>query len=155
DWRMLRTVRQDVRGVIVVHQIPQHRIAVESRRVSGSANAMLPDVRLTDLVRQINSFRELHEGWDGDRAPPPSVTSIQRAIEIALLSPRLPDEVDPDAIGGVALWFYVDDGRSMMISIRNDGRAAVCAYHSNSPVPDVKIVTDASSAARLVGESLA
>jgi hypothetical protein len=105
-------------------------------------------------VNQIRLLGELQRDWDGDGAPAPSPLAIRRAIEIVAQLHQLPDEVDPDAVGGIALWFYGNDGRSMMVGVRNDGRSAVCSYQLNSPIPDVKTVRDATSVAALVRTSI-
>jgi hypothetical protein len=55
---------------------------------------------------------------------------------------RVPDEVDPDAIGGVALWFYEGDGRKTMVGVRNEGRSVVCVYAAGADIPEVNVSDD-------------
>lgn len=153
-----RIVQLDSRGVLSVCRLDSAggpRVVLRHTQTAGSTDRTSPpSANLVGTVNQIRLLGELQRDWDGDGAPAPSPLAIRRAIEIVAQLHQLPDEVDPDAVGGIALWFYGNDGRSMMVGVRNDGRSAVCSYQLNSPIPDVKTVRDATSVAALVRTSI-
>jgi hypothetical protein len=98
-----------------------------------------------ELSPALESLGGLQHGWDGDGAPAPSATALARTRALLGRLIRRPDEIDPDAIGGVALWFYFGgaDGRKVMVGIRNeDGRGVLCSYHHARAIPEVEVFTD-------------
>jgi hypothetical protein len=86
----------------------------------------------------------LRDGWDGDESPAPSPESIERARDLIQNLARTPDEVDPDAVGGVALWFYFENRARLMVGIRNSGDVLLCAYEPQNPIPGITLVTEAN-----------
>ena len=112
------------------------------------ANGHLSDPVESSARRPVALFQpleRLEHGWDGDGAPAPSQAAVDRARRLVESIGRLPDEVDPDALGGVALWFYESDGRKTMIGVRNEGRSVVCAYDVGADVPGVSVFGDAEA----------
>lgn len=71
----------------------------------------------------------LQEGWDGEGAPVPSTAAIEVSRKVIAYFADLgvlPSEVDPDVLGGVAIWFSSaktdnTDGRYVWVSCMNDG----------------------------------
>lgn len=151
-------VRLDSHGTIYVCNLATVAgppLIVRHIRTAGSTEqALTANIKMVEVVREIESLQQLQPDWDGDGAPAPSPEAIQRALEVVARVHRLPDDVDPDAVGGIALWFYGDDGRMVMVGVRNDGRAAVCSYQPDSHIPAVKTVWDAASVAVLVRASI-
>lgn len=164
DWRgCLSVVSQDTGGdlhVVIYGLSNWSRVGFKQNPTSTvtETNLSPPDANVAAFIQRLNSLRQLQHGWDGDEAPEPSAVAIRLALEIATLShtmiQRWPDEVDPDAVGGIALWFYDKDGSAIMVGIRNDGRSAICSYRQNSPIPDVKIVSGAVLTAAAIRASL-
>ncbi len=83
----------------------------------------------TMLEAQISKLAVLQDGWDGHGAVRPNDRAVEsaRAMLGKLFSEDLPPtEIDPDACGGVALWFYQTDPeghdlRAATIECHNDG----------------------------------
>jgi hypothetical protein len=159
NWHgRLDVVERDSRGSLCVVSVrlpyaPRMRMS-ESQTAGSTATSPVVRADLAAIARQVVELQSLPHGWDGDDAPAPSPVAISRAIEIVGLVPRLPDEVDPDAVGGVALWFY-GDGNTAMVGVRNSGLVTVCTYRQGTSVPEVSVVLDAVSAADLVTRGLA
>lgn len=85
---------------------------------------------VTDVFgNQIALISALNDDWDDDGAPAPSTTAIHNARKYADETRslgRAPDSIAADAIGGVVLWFFVEDdaGRDVRwgsIECHNDG----------------------------------
>jgi hypothetical protein len=82
-----------------------------------------------ELLGRIQYLSRLQPGWDGDGASIPSELAIRNAEYIVK---RLPgwlkiEEIDPDAIGGIALWVSLSqtkfkDSRRAWFECRNTGR---------------------------------
>jgi hypothetical protein len=81
----------------------------------------------SDLESRLRELSELQDGWDGDGASAPSATAIHRARRI-LAETRAPDEVDPDAVGGVAIWYRGPGNRDVACYCRNGGDVLVVSY---------------------------
>ena len=110
-----------------------------------------------ELSPALESLGRLEHGWDGDGAPAPSARALERTRALLSRLTRRPDEIDPDAIGGVALWFYFDgaDGRKVMVGIRNeDGRGVLCSYRHARGIPEVEVFTDDAKLAAQVNSRL-
>ena len=91
-----------------------------SNPATESRSAELPDVVVDsgvvrhylarveqDLQRQIEQCIALQDDWDDDGATAPTVAAGQRATEtvrLLLEGSLVPDEVTPDAMGGLAVW---------------------------------------------------
>ena len=105
----------------------------------------------TDLFARLECLAKLQDGWDGDEAPAPAPATITRARGLINLVGRLPDEIDPDAVGGIALWFYSRSAAMVMIGLRNNGAAVICAYSQGSEIPEVAC---AASDRELLGKAL-
>jgi hypothetical protein len=105
--------------------------------------SQLPRDDRSGLLRRLSSFDCLEHGWDGDDAPAPSGEACRRALSLIEGAARPPDEVDPDAAGGIALWFYSRDGRKVMVGLRNEGnRAVLCSYAQASATPEVAVFSN-------------
>lgn len=109
------------------------------------AQAMTPNVYgpskplsplVADLVRRINSMKELGANWDGYGAEPPSALARDWSIRVLeLLAPEgpYPSSVSPSAEGGVAISFLAR-GRVATIECLNDGSVfAVRSDRVNDP----------------------
>lgn len=107
---------------------------------SGNAEAGPP------IMARINGFSKLEHDWDSDGAFAPN----QEAIEIARMLVRdmatIPDDIGPDAIGGVALMFcrfgaevsvYLWNSGARLLSISRSGKTEVKNY------PDVEALRQA------------
>lgn len=77
------------------------------------------------LALRFEELRQLQDGWDGDAGerlgpcPAPSQLALERAESIArqrIAAGETIDYIDPDVIGGVAIWIGKD-----WISVMNDG----------------------------------
>lgn len=75
------------------------------------------------LSARFEELRQLADGWDGDvdaaPSPRPSPLALERAEAIArerVAAGETIDCIDPDVIGGVAIWIGME-----WISVMNDG----------------------------------
>lgn len=107
------------------------------------------------LLKRLEAFHALTNGWDGDDAPAPTENAITRARRLVDLIGRFPDEIDPDAVGGIAVWFYLDSGAKLMLGLRNSGAAVICSYAAGAPLPSVTCVGDDESLLQTIGQSFA
>jgi hypothetical protein len=83
---------------------------------------------MTDaLESRLRELSELRDGWDGDGSSAPSAVAIHRARRI-LAETRVPDEIDPDAVGGVAIWYRGPGNRDVACYCRNGGDVLVVSY---------------------------
>lgn len=89
---------------------------------------MMPTLDLEDRLR---SLSDLRDGWDGDGASAPSAVAIYRTRRI-LAETKVPDEVDPDAAGGVAIWYRGPGRRDVACYCRNNGDVAVVSYQDGA-----------------------
>jgi hypothetical protein len=85
----------------------------------------------SDLESRLRELSELRDGWDGDGASAPSATAIHHARRI-LAGARVPDEVDPDAVGGVAFWYRGPGRRDVACYCRNGGDVVVVSYQDGA-----------------------
>jgi hypothetical protein len=79
------------------------------------------------LKSRLRELSELRDGWDGDGASAPRAVAIYRAGRI-LAETKAPDEVDPDAVGGVAIWYRGPGNRDVACYCRNGGDVIVVSY---------------------------
>ena len=83
---------------------------------------------MNDAVEsRLRELSELRDGWDGDGASAPSTVAIHRARRI-LAGVKVPDAVDPDAVGGVAIWYHGPDRRDVACYCRNGGDVVIVSY---------------------------
>lgn len=115
------------------------RVFVPSITSSSSAQFQ---IKIAELIARLDQLRTLDDGWDGDGAAAPSNAALTSARDALHQLGRLPDEIDADAIGGIALWFYSNCGRQVMIGIRNRGRVVVCTYSTADAIPNVAVARD-------------
>lgn len=75
-----------------------------------------------DAIARLEYLRSTKEGWgaDGDE-PAPSSIAIDKAIGIVKCI--VPDAIDLDAMGGIALWFYGEN--RLWIHVKNDGTSVL------------------------------
>jgi hypothetical protein len=73
--------------------------------------------RRSYCLAQLEAFRAVQDNWDEDGASAPSTLSINKAI--ALVKCVVPDEVDLDVMGGIALYFYGEN--RLWIHVNNSG----------------------------------
>lgn len=86
---------------------------------------------MAPIRREFWTLARLAEGWDGDRAPPPSPLACERAhlvVTLALARGLPPTRMVPDVMGGLSVyWFGVErtagGGHRLAasLSIDNDG----------------------------------
>jgi hypothetical protein len=92
---------------------------------------------------QLMLLSKLQDNWDGDDAPAPAKEALQRTRTFLDGLKRQPDDIDADALGGVALWFYFDD-HEIMIGIYNEAKSVLCFYEHKGPLSKVNSFADDS-----------
>jgi hypothetical protein len=93
---------------------------------------------IEELVARLGALSDLPSGWDGSGdgiwdgggAPAPNALAIQRAGDVARAITKRPHAVDPDANGGIAIWYYGPDRRDVACYCRNSGDIAIVSYRS-------------------------
>lgn len=85
-----------------------------------------------ELTKRIEYLRTLRDNWDEEDAQAPSEMAIALAERACRELDQVPDEVDPDAAGGVAFWFYRSNGTGNVkagVFIRNNGTFVITGNH--------------------------
>lgn len=100
-------------------------------------------------------LKQLQYGWDFDNAPNPNNEAIKQAEYIVEnIKNNQPDEIDPDAVGGVTLFFYSkNDNKYIMISIRNTGKI-IFSLNESKKANEVKVFIDSNTAIEYINYSL-
>ena len=68
-------------------------------------------------------LRKLKPNWNGEGAAPPNDLALDNALQVLeMVEDLVILDVDPDAVGGVAIWVERPDGRVTWISCLNSGK---------------------------------
>ena len=94
---------------------------------------------LQEVTSYIQSLSSLEDAWNGDHAWIPSSAIINLTIEIVNQIVRLPNEIEPDAMGGICLWYHLDHEniKMIMIGTRNTGRHVIHFYNHSFPYLEI------------------
>ena len=118
-------------------------LVFESHMLANACTTQVSD----PFEDQINAIRAVCDDWDGDGAPAPTPSALERISSVGadlITSGLMGAELLPDADGGAGFWIdsivpFSDTGkhRSAWVVCRNDGQNFVVMHH-NVPTRDIE-----------------
>lgn len=122
---------------------PQCKQSVDLDSDEAIINWGYHDKCLDDSLRDyyLDKLETLGDDWDGMGAAVPTKEAIERAKNTAktlLIQHDLaPDSFEPDATGGIAVWYFadVDQFKGAMLSFPNRGGCYLCFDNQLTPSP--------------------
>jgi hypothetical protein len=112
---------------------------------------MMTNDEVTARLRQLS---DLPSNWDGDDAEAPTAAAINAATSIARAASRLPDEIDADAAGGVALPYHQERDQVVACYCRNWDTIAIVTYDHGQWVSQVTTRLGARTAIMFLADAL-
>ena len=82
--------------------------------------------RLGNMLAELDSLKDLQDGWNSYSAPAPYSVAIENAKAMVIEAYKLgtdPERVEPSAMGGVGVTFWAGNNREAAIEFYNDGTA--------------------------------
>lgn len=88
-----------------------------------------------ECEQRLEELSKLEYGYDTYNGLPPDAEAIATTRALIELLKLVPDEIDPDAGGGVVLWFYTRDNAMLNITIYNGGKHVIDFSQTDVFVP--------------------
>ena len=143
-------------GFLVSDAPPDHpEDAHESRQAVGQPT--IGNVPRVDMfLAELDSLKDLPDGWNSYSAPAPHPVAIRNAKELVVEAGRMgtePEHVGPSAMGGAGVTFSAGD-REVVIEFYNDGSAhALFADDATEDMSTHSVKTDRDGYREIVGEA--